>query len=121
MIPSSINIHKKSAVLELIYDDQSYNLTAEYLRVFSPSADVKGHGSGQVALQHGKKMYSSKTSNLREITHSSSYFPIVMTQESTPGITCISLQQTIKSIGPTTSNALKMREKLETLSLSLFR
>ena len=55
MIPSSINIHKKSAVLELIYDDQSYNLTAEYLRVFSPSAEVKGHGSGQVALQHGKK------------------------------------------------------------------
>ena len=55
MIPSSINIHKKSAVLELIYDDQSYNLTAEYLRVFSPSAEVKGHGPGQGVLQHEKK------------------------------------------------------------------
>ena len=55
MIPSSINIHKKSAVLELVYDDQSYALTAEYLRVFSPSAEVQGHSPSQAVLQHGKK------------------------------------------------------------------
>ena len=55
MIPSSINIHKKSAVLELVYEDQSYALTAEYLRVFSPSAEVQGHGPSQAVLQHGKK------------------------------------------------------------------
>ena len=51
----SINIHKKSAVLELVYDDQSYALTAEYLRVFSPSAEVQGHSPSQAVLQHGKK------------------------------------------------------------------
>ena len=55
MIPSSINIHKKSALLELVYDDQSYTLTAEYLRVFSPSAEVQGHDPSQAVLQHGKK------------------------------------------------------------------
>lgn len=54
--PSTINIHKKSAVIELGYDDGArHRLSAEYLRVFSPSAEVKGHGPGQSVLQHGKK------------------------------------------------------------------
>lgn len=54
--PVSINVHKKSALLELMYDDgSSHELTAEYLRVFSPSAEVQGHGPGQSVLQHGKR------------------------------------------------------------------
>ena len=54
--PSSINVHKKSAVLELIYENgRSHQLPAEYLRVFSPSAEVQGHTPEQAILQHGKK------------------------------------------------------------------
>jgi len=54
--PAEVNVHKKSALLELIYDNgASHRLSAEYLRVFSPSAEVQGHGPGQEVLQHGKK------------------------------------------------------------------
>ncbi len=53
--PAVVNIHRKSATLELGYQDgTSYRLSAEYLRVFSPSAEVQGHGPGQSVLQHGK-------------------------------------------------------------------
>ena len=55
-IPTAIRLHKKSAMLELAYaDDTEYQLAAEFLRVHSPSADVRGHGSGQETLQVGKK------------------------------------------------------------------
>ena len=54
--PAAVNVHKKSATLELIYDNgDSHRLSAEYLRVFSPSAEVQGHGQGQAVLQYGKK------------------------------------------------------------------
>ena len=54
--PKEINVHKKSAILELVYEDgRSHSLSAEYLRVFSPSAEVQGYGPGQSVLQHGKK------------------------------------------------------------------
>ena len=53
--PTLINIHKKSAILELRYPDGShYQLSAEYLRVFSPSAEVQGHHPSQAVLQSGK-------------------------------------------------------------------
>ena len=56
MKPAAINVHKKSAILELQYDDGSvFSLPAEYLRVFSPSAEVQGHSPDQAVLQHGKK------------------------------------------------------------------
>lgn len=42
-------------MLDLEYPDQSFSLGAEYLRVHSPSAEVRGHGPGQEVLQHGKK------------------------------------------------------------------
>ena len=54
--PTAVNVHKKSAILELVYEDGTrHELSAEYLRVFSPSAEVQGHGPGQSVLQHGKK------------------------------------------------------------------
>jgi DUF971 family protein len=54
--PAAVNVHKKSATLELIYDNgDSHQLSAEYLRVFSPSAEVQGHGQGQSVLQYGKQ------------------------------------------------------------------
>jgi DUF971 family protein len=55
MNPKKIQLHKKSKELELQFDADSYRLTAEFLRVHSPSAEVKGHGPGQEVLQHGKK------------------------------------------------------------------
>ncbi len=54
--PVSINLHKKSRILEISFDDGSYfELSCEFLRVYSPSADVKGHGPGQGVLQTGKE------------------------------------------------------------------
>ncbi len=55
MLPTGIKLHLKSAILELQYDDAVYKLNAEFLRVHSPSAEVKGHGPGQEVLQVGKK------------------------------------------------------------------
>jgi DUF971 family protein len=53
---AAISLHKTSRTLELGFDDgSSYHLSCEYLRVFSPSAEVKGHGQGQEILQTGKK------------------------------------------------------------------
>lgn len=54
--PVSIRLRRKSGLLELGYADGSvHQLTAEMLRVFSPSAEVKGHGKGQEVLQTGKR------------------------------------------------------------------
>lgn len=54
--PTEINLHKVSHVLEISFDDGSnFQLPTEYLRVFSPSAEVQGHGPGQEVLQKGKE------------------------------------------------------------------
>ncbi|PLW84244.1 1-(5-phosphoribosyl)-5-((5-phosphoribosylamino)methylideneamino)imidazole-4-carboxamide isomerase [Kineobactrum sediminis] len=54
--PQGIHLHRKSRELELTYaGEQSYRLSCEYLRVYSPSAEVKGHGPGQEVLQTGKQ------------------------------------------------------------------
>jgi DUF971 family protein len=55
MQPTDIRLHKKSGLLELTYaDGGNYRLPAELLRVYSPSAEVRGHGIGQEVLQVGK-------------------------------------------------------------------
>ena len=49
-------LHQKSRVLELAFaDGHAFRLPYEYLRVYSPSAEVRGHGPGQEVLQVGKK------------------------------------------------------------------
>lgn len=54
-IPKNIELHQRTKMLELIYsEDERYSLSCEYLRVYSPSAEVKGHGPGQEILQTGK-------------------------------------------------------------------
>ncbi len=56
MKPTEINLHKVSRVLELSFEDGSnFKLPVEYLRVYSPSAEVQGHGPGQDVLQVGKE------------------------------------------------------------------
>lgn len=55
-IPTEIKLHKISRLLEVSFDDGSqFNLSCEYLRVYSPSAEVRGHGPGQEVLQTGKE------------------------------------------------------------------
>ena len=57
--PESINLHKKSRILEISFSDgQKFELSCEFLRVYSPSAEVKGHGPGQSVLQTGKEKVS---------------------------------------------------------------
>jgi len=54
--PTEINLHQASHVLEIAFDDgERFNMTTEYLRVNSPSAEVQGHGPGQEVLQIGKQ------------------------------------------------------------------
>ncbi|HXS53338.1 MAG TPA: DUF971 domain-containing protein [Usitatibacter sp.] len=54
--PTEITLHKQSRVLDIAFDDGSrFELPCEYLRVYSPSAEVRGHGPGQEVLQTGKK------------------------------------------------------------------
>jgi len=54
--PSEIRLHQVSRVLEIAYNDgRRYSLPCEFLRVYSPSAEVRGHGPGQETLQVGKR------------------------------------------------------------------
>lgn len=67
--PVEIKLHQKSRVLELHFQDGfECNLTCEYLRVYSPSAEVKGHGPGQEVLQTGKEKV-----NITEMTPQGNY------------------------------------------------
>jgi DUF971 family protein len=55
-IPTEIKMHQQSRFMEIAFSDGSrFELPYEYLRVFSPSAEVRGHGPGQEVLQVGKK------------------------------------------------------------------
>jgi len=55
-IPTEINLHQKSRCLEVAFDDGArYQYSCEFLRVYSPSAEVRGHGVGNEVLQLGKE------------------------------------------------------------------
>jgi DUF971 family protein len=54
--PTDIKLHQLSRKLEIAFDDgMQFTLSCEYLRVYSPSAEVRGHGPGQEVLQAGKE------------------------------------------------------------------
>ena len=54
-MPTEIKLHQKTRRLEISYaDGQRFEFTHEFLRVHSPSAEVRGHGPGQEVLQTGK-------------------------------------------------------------------
>jgi len=54
--PTEIKLHQASRVLEIAFNDgRSFRLPYELLRVYSPSAEVRGHGPGQETLQAGKR------------------------------------------------------------------
>ncbi|TDR73515.1 gamma-butyrobetaine hydroxylase-like domain-containing protein [Paludibacterium purpuratum] len=54
--PVELCLHTRTRVLEISFDDGAhFELPSEYLRVYSPSAEVRGHGVGQEVLQTGKR------------------------------------------------------------------
>ncbi len=55
MIPDKIKIKTQSHLLQLTFGTQEYELSFEFLRVHSPSAEVRGHGEGNKKLQYGKQ------------------------------------------------------------------
>ncbi|MFP4603183.1 MAG: gamma-butyrobetaine hydroxylase-like domain-containing protein [Halochromatium sp.] len=68
-LPTEINLHQKSCVLEIAYDDGArFRLPCEYLRVYSPSAEVRGHTPDQAKLQIGKERV-----NIRDLEQIGSY------------------------------------------------
>ncbi|MBS1160921.1 MAG: hypothetical protein H6R15_3340 [Proteobacteria bacterium] len=55
-IPNEVRLHQKSRRLELVYaTGETFSLDFEYLRVYTPSAEARGHGPGQETLQTGKR------------------------------------------------------------------
>lgn len=54
IIPEEIRLDKSRTSLALVYGGEAKRLSAEFLRVYSPSAEVRGHGEGQEVLQTGK-------------------------------------------------------------------
>jgi DUF971 family protein len=68
-IPIEINLHQKSRTLEIAYDDGArFKMPCEYLRVYSPSAEVRGHTPDQAKLQIGKEQV-----NISDIQQIGSY------------------------------------------------
>lgn len=54
--PTEIRLHQRSCILEVSFDDGArFDIPCELLRVYSPSAEVRGHGPGQEVLQVGKE------------------------------------------------------------------
>jgi len=53
--PTKINLNKAKTILTVTFDDKEYELSSEFLRVHSPSAEVVGHGPGQETLQVDKE------------------------------------------------------------------
>ena len=54
--PTEIKLHQKSRIFEIAFPDgRTFRLPYEFLRVYSPSAEVRGHGPGQEVLQVGKR------------------------------------------------------------------
>lgn len=60
MNPTAITYHRDSRTLELDYGDATAVLSAELLRVYSPSAEVRGHSEAERVLQTGKKQVGIK-------------------------------------------------------------
>ena len=67
-VPTHITLHQASRRLEIGFNEEEiFSLPFEYLRVFSPSAEVQGHGPGQSVLQIGKE--SVVVTDLRPVGH----------------------------------------------------
>ena len=54
-VPTGLTVRKQSRVLEVTFEGREFSLPFELLRVYSPSAEVRGHGAGQETLQTGMR------------------------------------------------------------------
>lgn len=55
-IPTELKLHRKSGILDITFNDgKAFSFSCEFLRVYSPSAEVRGHGPGEEIIQTGKK------------------------------------------------------------------
>ncbi len=60
--PTEIKLHQRSRAMEIAFaDGKVFRLPYEFLRVYSPSAEVRGHGPGQEVLQTGKRAVEIRT------------------------------------------------------------
>lgn len=57
-VPTGLTVRKQSCVLEISFQNEEFSLPFELLRVYSPSAEVRGHGPGQETLQTGMRAVS---------------------------------------------------------------
>ncbi len=53
--PTEIHLNQRTRILTVSFGDEKFEMSCEYLRVFSPSAEVQGHGPGQEVLQINKE------------------------------------------------------------------
>ncbi len=99
-IPTAIKLHKASKTLELRYGEQRYLLSAEFLRVHSPSAEVQGHGNP--VLQYGKQQVALTGLEPAGNYASSWCSTTAMTAACTAGTTCTSWPPIRTNSGRTT-------------------
>ena len=109
-VPTGITLHQKSRVMEITFTDgRTFRLPYEFLRVYSPSAEVRGHGPGQEVLQAGKRNVE-----IRGVEPVGSYavqpqFSTATARASTPGTTCTSSARTRLALGRIPEEACRRR------------
>jgi DUF971 family protein len=84
--PTALTLHQQSRVLEIGFSDGAvFRLPYELLRVYSPSAEVRGHGPGQEVLQTGKRLVEITDIEPVGTTPSSRRSTMATTRGCTPG------------------------------------
>jgi hypothetical protein len=99
-VPTEIKLHQRSRLMEVAFDDgQRFEFSFEFLRVFSPSAEVRGHGVGQEVLQLGKRDVDISASSRWATMPSARCFPTATTAACIRGITSTSSARTTTICG----------------------
>ena len=88
-IPYQITLDQASGLLILEFADEHYELPAEYLRFYSPSAEVRGHYPSEGKLSGSKRTYASSNLNLSGIMRSKLFLTMATVRVSTVGIISI--------------------------------
>ena len=102
-VPIDITVHETSRNLQLDYaDGKSYKITFELMRVYSPSAEVQGHGPGQEVLQTGKALVQIVGLEPVAITQYNLLLVMGTAAVYFPGNICITLQRSRQVCGRST-------------------
>jgi DUF971 family protein len=90
--PTALTVHSQSRILEIAFSDGAeFRIPFELMRIYSPSAEVQGHGPGQEILQTGKREVNVVELDPSATTRSSRCFPTAMRAGFFPGTTSTSL------------------------------